>query len=181
MERPKHFATGNKNKLQEVNNILESPLEQIEIDLDEIQATEVEDVVKKKAEEAFKQTGKPVLVEDTGLYFEALNGFPGALIKWLLDSIGNEGIVNLLSTKENRKAYAKTVFGYFNGKETHLFVGKLEGVIPTKIQGDNGFGWDPLFIPEGSDKSFAEMSSGEKNKISMRKMALKQLNLQKES
>lgn len=176
MSYPKYFATGNKNKLQEVNSILGVSLEQIHIDLDEIQAIEVEDVVKKKAVEAFNQTGKSVLVEDTGLYFEALNGFPGALIKWLLDSLGNEEIINLLSAKENRKAYAKTVFGYFDGKKTHLFTGKLEGTIPTKIQGDGGFGWDPLFIPEGHTKTLAEMTSEEKNAVSSRKIALEKLN-----
>ena len=86
------FVTANKNKLRGFEEILGMKLEQIEIDLEEIQDIEVEKVVEHKALEAYEKVGKPVIVEDTGLYIEAWKGFPGALAKWVDKTIGFENI-----------------------------------------------------------------------------------------
>jgi len=175
MNYPKYFATGNKNKLREVNSILEKELEQIDIDLVEIQSTNVIEVVKAKAVQAYKETGKPVLVEDTGLSFTAWNNLPGALIKWFLDEVELSEIIKMLKNFENKEAIAHTAFCFFDGNKTHIFEAKIKGSVAKETKGEEGFGWDALFIPEGSTRSFAEMSSEEKNKISMRRLALEKL------
>ncbi len=169
---PKYFATGNENKLKEVNAILGYNLEQIKIDLYEPQGINLVQIASEKAKDAFYKTGKIVLVEDTGIEFNAWGGLPGPLIKWFLDTVGNEGIIKMIEGFENRSVVAKTVVAFYDGKKTHSFVGEIKGKISDSIQGDDGFGWDPIFIPEGYDKSFAEMTKEEKNKISMRKLAL---------
>ena len=171
----KYFATGNKNKLREFNQILGLELAQIDLDLLEPQGVEAEEVVREKAHDAYEKAGKPVLVEDTGLEFSAWNGLPGALIKWFLDSVGNEGILKMLDGEKDRQGKAKTAVGFYDGKKSHIFVGEVEGEIPTEIRGVSGFGWDPIFIPDGHQKSFAEMESYEKNEVSMRKLALEKL------
>jgi XTP/dITP diphosphohydrolase len=172
---PEFFATNNDNKLREVNEILGFNLKQIAIDLVEPQSVKVEDVVSEKAKDAFYKTGKLVLVEDTGLEFEAWNELPGALIKWFLATVGNEGILKMLKGETNRKAIAKTAIGFFDGTQTRISVGEIYGTIPDTIRGTGGFGWDPIFIPDGYEKSFAEMTSVEKNTISMRKLALERM------
>lgn len=172
---PEFFATKNENKLREVGEILGRSLEQISVELFEPQGVKVEDVVREKAEDAFHKTGKFVLVEDTSLEFVAWNGLPGALIKWFLDTTGNEGILKMLSGETNRTAIAKTAVGFFDGAQARVFVGEISGTIPETVRGTGGFGWDPIFIPDGHEKSFAEMTSAEKNAISMRKLALERM------
>lgn len=174
---PKYFATKNKNKLREVNEILGFNLEQISIELFEPQSLDVEFVVSEKAKDAFFKTGKLVLVEDTGLEFLAWNGLPGALIKCFLESVGKEGILSMLTSEMNRKAIATTVVAFFDGIKVHSFAGSISGTISKKVRGNSGFGWDPIFIPDGYDKSFAEMTPVEKNAISMRKLALERMKL----
>jgi XTP/dITP diphosphohydrolase len=172
---PEFFATKNENKLHEVNEILGRNLKQISVDLFEPQGVKVEEVVREKAEDAFHKTGKFVLVEDTSLEFAAWNGLPGALIKWFLDTVGNEGILKMLSGEMSRKAIAKTAVGFFDSAQSRVFVGEISGTIPGMIRGAGGFGWDPIFVPDGYEKSFAEMTSAEKNAISMRKLALERM------
>lgn len=172
---PEFFATKNANKLREVNEILGRTLEQISVELFEPQGVDVEVIVREKAEDAFHKTGKSVLVEDTSLEFAAWNGLPGALIKWFLDTVGNEGILRMLASETNRMATAKAAVGFFDGTQTHVFVGTVSGMIPETVRGTAGFGWDPIFVPDGHNKSFAEMTSAEKNAISMRKLALERM------
>lgn len=173
--RPKFFATTNKNKLREVSEILGEELKLIELELVEPQAIDVEQVVKEKAKHAFVKTGKSVLVEDTGIYFSAWNGLPGALAKWFLLAVGNKGILKMMANESNRKAIAKTAVGFYDGKNCHIYTGEIKGKVAKKIQGQNGFGWDPIFIPDGHKKSFAEMTPVEKNRISMRYLAMVKL------
>lgn len=168
-----YFVTSNENKLKEAESILKRKLNQINLEVDEIQEIDVEKVVKDKAKRAYLKIRKPVLVEDTGFYISALNDFPGALIKWLLKTIGNEGICKIVN--KNRRIKAKTCFCLYNEKHYHIFTGELEGTLARKPLGETGFGWDPIFIPKGSKKSFAQLSKEEKNKISMRFLALEKL------
>ncbi len=172
---PEFFATKNANKLREVNEILGRSLEQIAVELYEPQGLDVAEVIREKAEDAFHKTGKFVLVEDTALEFLAWNGLPGALIKWFLETVGNEGLLKMLVGVENRRAIAKTAVGFFDGNKSHVFVGEIEGMISKTVRGSGGFGWDPIFIPDGFDKSFAEMTSEEKNAVSMRRHALEKM------
>lgn len=175
---PEFFATKNENKLREAGEILGRSLEQVSVDLFEPQGVKVEDVVREKAEDAFHKTGKFVLVEDTSLEFASWNGLPGALIKWFLDTVGNEGILKMLSGETNRRAIAKTAVGFFDGVQTRVFVGEISGTIPGTVRGAGGFGWDSIFIPDNCKKSFAEMTSSEKNSISMRKLAFERMKLE---
>ncbi len=171
-----YFATSNKNKLEEVKSILNNiEIEQIDIDLDEIQSIDVEEVSKHKIIQGYKETNLPVLVEDTGLYINYFNGFPGALIKWMLKSIDNKGIIEILKNKKDLSAKAVTVAGFYNGKDLIIEKGEINGRISLKCLGDNGFGWDKIFIPEGYNKTFAEMTEKEKNLISMRKIAFEKI------
>lgn len=171
----KYFATGNKNKLREINEILGFKLEQVDLNLLEPQGTDAAEIIKEKAKDAYKKCGKPVLVEDTGLEFAAWNGLPGALIKWFLDSVGNEGILKMMKSEDNRKAKAKTAVGFFDGEKCYVFVGEVDGTISTEVRGENGFGWDKIFIPDGHSLCFGEMKAEEKNGISMRKNAILKL------
>ncbi|MBZ1356594.1 MAG: RdgB/HAM1 family non-canonical purine NTP pyrophosphatase [Candidatus Nealsonbacteria bacterium] len=169
---PKYFATKNLNKIKEVNAILGYELEQIAIDLYEPQAIDLSKIISEKAQDAFNKTGKTVLVEDTAIEFNGWNGLPGALVKWFLDTVGNEGLIKMMAGFEDRSAVAKTAVAFFDGEKTHSFIGTIKGKISDSVRGDDVFGWDPIFIPDGSSKTFAEMTKEEKNEISMRKKAL---------
>ncbi|MDP3027672.1 MAG: non-canonical purine NTP pyrophosphatase, partial [Nanoarchaeota archaeon] len=111
----------------------------------------------------------------TGLFIEAWNNFPGALIKWLLKTVGNKGICKMMENEKNRNVKAKTYFCLYNGKKYEVFAGEIKGKVPSKPKGKTNFSWDPIFIPNNFKKTFAEMSQEEKNAISMRKIALEKL------
>jgi inosine triphosphate pyrophosphatase len=167
-----YFITGNQGKLKEVQAILPN-VESIDLDLPEVQSLNPEEVISEKLKEATKKHDGEFFVEDTSIYIDCLNGFPGPLIKWFSESLGNEGIYDLVSKYENTNCTAKTVIGYFNGKEIKFFSGELKGKIVAPS--GTGFGWDPIFMPEGYDKTLGEFSLEEKNQISMRNVALMKL------
>ncbi|XOB42591.1 MAG: RdgB/HAM1 family non-canonical purine NTP pyrophosphatase [Candidatus Nealsonbacteria bacterium] len=169
-----YFITSSENKIKEVEDILGFEVDKILLDINEIQTLKIEEVVKDKAKRAFEQVKKPVMVEDTGFYIEAWQGFPGALIKWILKTLGNEGLC-LAFQEKNRTVTAKTSICLYNGKEAKIFTGEIKGQIPEKPRGEGGFGWDPIFQPEGYNKTFAEMSQEEKDSMSMRKIALNKM------
>jgi len=169
------FVTGNKNKVREVERVLGFSVEQIEIDLPEIQAINVQTVIEAKAKSAYHQVGRAILVEDTGLSIKAWNGMPGALITWFLKSVGNEGICRMLEGFEDRQATAETWIGFYDGKHVESFFGITNGTIAESPRGTKGFGWDSLFIPDGFNKTFAELTEDEKAHISMRTEAVLKL------
>lgn len=169
------FATTNKNKIREAQEILGVKINGIELDIDEIQSLEPEKVIRKKAYDAYKIYKKPVLVEDTSLFFKAWKNLPGVFIDYFLKSVGIKGLIKMLSAKKNRGAVAITYLAIFNGKKYIVLEGKVRGKIAMEPRGKNGFGWDPIFIPDKFFKTFAEMDSTEKNKISMRKKAFVKL------
>jgi len=170
-----YFITGNENKFKEANEILNTNLEQIDIDLTEIQELDAKAVIRAKLLEATKLTNKSsFIIEDTSLYFEGLNNMPGPLIKWFLKSVGNEGLYKMAKTFNNYKATATTYIGYLQEDEIKFFKGEIKGTI-VEPQGENGFGWDKIFVPEGFNKTFAQMTDDEKNSLSMRKLAFEEL------
>ena len=169
-----YFITGNKNKLKEVQAVLPD-VEQLDIDLPEIQEIDAHEIIKNKLLEALKHTDQEVIVEDTSLYLDCMNGLPGPLIKWFLQTVGIAGLAEIAEKLGNNKAEAKTIIGYAKNKDTvQFFEGSIKGQI-VKQRGDTDFGWDPIFLPDGYDKTFAEMDQSEKNKISMRRNALNKL------
>ena len=169
------FVTSNAGKVREVEAILGSPVEQLDLDVPEIQALDVEVVVREKARAAFAHAGRPVLVEDTGLYLDALRGLPGALVRWFLATIGPEGICNLIPPGADRGAHARTAVALCDGETVEVLTGEVPGVIVSRPRGEGGFGWDPIFQPAGATRTFAEMDQAEKNAFSMRRRALERL------
>lgn len=173
------LITSNMGKLREVQSILgeSAVIRNMPLDLPELQGSTARAISIEKAIEAFRRVGVPVLVEDTSLSFEALGGLPGPYIKWFLESVGVAGLHTMLKGFENYRASAICLFVFTDGldsKNCQVFEGRVEGTI-VPPRGDNGFGWDKIFQPIGSTKTFAEMSSEEKNAISHRKLALNSL------
>lgn len=168
-----YFITGNKGKLAEVQSILGN-VEGLDIDLPEIQELDAHKIIQAKLEEAQKDQKGEFIVEDTSLYFEAMNGLPGPLIKWFMKTVGNDGLYKMAQAFENFNAEAKTIIGYSdkNGN-IEFFEGNIKGTIVSP-RGE-GFGWDPIFQPEGYSKTFGELSAEEKNSFSMRKIAIEKL------
>jgi len=167
------FVTSNKDKVRETEEILDRNIDRSVLELEEIQETDLSEVVEKKARDAYKKLEKPVIVDDTGLFLEEWNGFPGALTKWILKFRGAEGFCKLV--EENPEATARTAIGLCIDGDVEIFTGSVKGRIAAEPRGENGFGWDPVFIPEEQDETFAEMSSEEKNRFSMRNEALEKL------
>ncbi|KAF8430484.1 inosine triphosphate pyrophosphatase, partial [Terfezia claveryi] len=173
------FITGNANKLREVQAILTATTEGVvelqsrDLDLPELQGS-VEEVSTEKCRRAAETVGGQVLVEDTALGFDALNGLPGVYIKWFMKFLGHEGLNNILAAYSDKSAEAICTFAYCEGpgKEVLLFQGKTKGrIVPARGPGD--FGWDAVFEYEG--QTYAEMDNAEKNKISHRGKALAKL------
>ncbi len=169
------FVSSNAGKVHEVEAMLGARVEQLDLDLPEIQALEVDDVARHKAVTAFERAGRPVMVEDTGLYIEALRGLPGALVRWFLATIGPGGICDLIPAGADRSARARTVVAYCDGGTVQLFRGETAGFVVAAPTGEGGFGWDPIFQPAGATATFAEMDMAEKRIYSMRRQALEQL------
>jgi non-canonical purine NTP pyrophosphatase (RdgB/HAM1 family) len=166
------FVTQSKNKLAEAERILGANIESYSLELPEMQSIKVEDVVGFKAKYAYEALGgRPVMIEDTGLYFDAWNGLPGALVKWFVEQVGPGGICQMLQNFANRGAVAKTIVATFDG-QLQIFAGEIRGTIATAPAGERGFGWDSLFIPQGATKTFGEMEPAEKDAYSMRRLAL---------
>ncbi len=169
-----HFITGSKNKLAEMQAIL-GDIEQLDIDLPEIQDIDAHKIIRAKLEEALKHKKEAVMVEDTSLYFDALQGLPGPLIKWFMKTVGNEGLFKMAEAFGNYGAEAKTIIGYTDGSgDIQFFEGSVRGTIVVP-RGETNFGWDPIFQPEGKDKTFAELTANEKNALSMRRLAAEKL------
>ena len=166
-----YFITSNKGKLDEVRAITGLDIRSRALDIEEIQDTDVGNVVRDKALRAYALIKKPVIVEDTGLYIKALNGFPGALVKWMVEAMGPSGICRIVKGYGNKSAYGETCIAFYDGKKLAVFSGRVDGRITASPKGSNGFGWDPVFMPNGSDKTFAQMDSSEKNKVSHRRKA----------
>jgi non-canonical purine NTP pyrophosphatase (RdgB/HAM1 family) len=161
--------------LAEVERLLGQRLTRASLPLAEIQDIALEPVVIHKAQQAYAHVQQPVLVEDTGLAFAAWNGLPGALVKWFLSALGTDGLCRLLQEEENRSATASTLFAYYDGTLLRVFPGTVMGRIPHTPRGSGGFGWDAIFQPLESERTFAEMSPEEKDRFSMRRLALEQL------
>ncbi len=171
------FVTSNPNKAREAAEILGVELRSIDLDLPELQALDVAEVAAAKAATAREALGAPdslILVEDSGLVAEAWNGLPGALTKWFLQSVGNEGLLRMISAESNRSARAVCAIAVATADgSVRAFVGEVEGSIAPEPRGFGGFGWDPIFIPAGHSETYAELGARRKNEDSHRARALK--------
>jgi XTP/dITP diphosphohydrolase len=180
------FATGNSNKVREVLELLHAGIEIVSLkeigceeDIPETQPT-IEGNALQKALYVKEHYQRDCFAEDTGLEIHALGGEPGIYSARYAgeakDSEANMAkVLTKLADKSDRSAQFRTVVALTLNGATHTFEGICKGTIATAKQGTDGFGYDPIFIPEGYDISFAEMSAAEKNKISHRGKAIRQL------
>ena len=171
------FITGNKAKVREAEKILQTPLEIKDIDLDEIQDLDLEKIALHKINQAYNLVKSPVIIDDVSVEIDAWNGFPGPLIKWVLKTENHSAklLLKMLAGEKNRRAKVRLAIGFHDGKKARIFYGEVDGVIAPEIRGENGFGWDPVFIPEGENETYAEMDPDYKNSISHRRKALDKL------
>ncbi|MGV8141188.1 MAG: non-canonical purine NTP pyrophosphatase [Candidatus Woesearchaeota archaeon] len=170
-----YFITNNDKKFLEISKILPQ-VEQLKLELEEIQELDAKRIIEHKLLEAKKRSHDKLsafIVEDTSLYLECINGLPGPLIKWFLQTLGNEGLYRLALKSKNNRAEARTIIGYYSKEKIRYFQGIVKGKIVHPRSGE--FGWDAIFLPEDHDKVMGEMTHEEKNAISMRGKAAIQL------
>lgn len=170
------LVTSNPGKLREAREILGCNIVSRKVDLPELQLDTTAEVAKFKAKEAAKIIGGPVLVDDTALHFDALGGLPGTYIRAFIDRLKPEELVKLLIGFENKSAHCSCSIGYCEGPDAEpiVFTGECYGTI-VEPRGGNGFGFDPIFLPNGYNKTYAELSEEEKNMVSHRSKAFKLL------
>ncbi|MDH2901130.1 MAG: RdgB/HAM1 family non-canonical purine NTP pyrophosphatase [archaeon] len=177
-----YFATGNEHKVAEANAVL-SPhkikVKKLEgIEKLEIQHTNLEEIAKTALTLIVPNTDKLVLVEDSGLFVHELNGFPGPYSSYVFETLGVDGILKLLNDSKSRKAEFRSSVSFgTKGKIFATFSSVSEGTLTTQAKGDNGFGFDPIFVPMWASKTFGQMDLNEKIVYSHRSKALKKLAL----
>jgi len=170
------FITGNVAKAEILSKLLKRDVNHKKLDFEEIQSLDLEKIVTRKAKDTYEILKSPVLVEDASLKFNVLGNLPGPLIKWFYEELGNKGLCRLLNHyKKDRSAVAEIAFCLYDGKESKIFRSKVEGRISAHPRGDGGFGWDPVFIPEGHDKTWAEMSGEDQGSSGVRKFSIDEL------
>lgn len=169
------LVTGNPGKIAEARTALGRDLETVEIDLPEIQSLDYREVLQAKAEEAWRRIGRPLVVEEAGLDLAALNGFPGPLVKWMLGAVGPEGIARTAAALGDLRASARCFLLYKDGDREIVAEGRTEGTLVLPGRGSHGFGWDPVFLPEGFSFTFAELTGTEKNAVSHRGKAWREM------
>ena len=176
------FATGNINKFNEARHILGQfgiAVGMLRLKGDEIQSDSLKDIAQTSVVYANKRCRLPIFVEDAGLFIDALDGFPGPYAAYVYKTIHNSGILKLMQNIPDRKAKFQSVIAYCDTQTTReplCFEGEINGEITPverREQGQSGFGFDPIFQPEGNPKTFAEMTIEEKNGFSHRAMAIR--------
>lgn len=145
------LCTSNQDKCNEVADILGVPVQAIDLSIPEIQSLSSEEVCRNKVAAAYRLVGKPVLVDDTGLHLDALAGFPGALVTWLLKAGGARALHRLIPEGASLAATAITTIGFADASGSYLFSGEVRGRIVSEPRGENGFGFDTVFVPNGGD------------------------------
>ncbi|SBS92584.1 Ham1-like protein, putative [Plasmodium ovale curtisi] len=179
------LITGNKNKQLEFEKLMSNELkvQYVDIDLTEIQSDDIVQISENKAKSAYNMLIKKnvctdgkmlVITDDTGLYLNCLNLFPGPYIKWMQKSLGSHGIANIVSRLQDDGCHAICVYSVYDGVNVRSFKGITQGRIAVP-RGPDNFGWDNIFSPEDCQKTFSEMSFEEKQSFSPRYKAFVQL------
>ena len=169
------FLSANDHKILQVKTILESN-DDIKIipykeKIEEIQTSNLQALVKDKVIKAFQKIARPVFVEHTGLYLEYLNGLPGGLTQIFWDNLKSEKFAELFGRSPNCNAIAKSIIGYCDSKKIHYFAGEIEGIIAPNPRGKSIDYWDSVFIPNGYDKTYAELGESH-NEVFFRRIVL---------
>ncbi len=171
------FATSNENKVKEANKIGAEygiKFKQVNLVYEEVRAESVRKVAEEGAKYVFSQIKRPIIVEDSGLFIDALNGFPGPYSAFAYHKIGSEGILKLMAGEKNRGAKFISAIGYADKNGVKVFEGEVEGLIVDSLRGDKGFGYDPIFQPIGFETTFAQ-DVKVKNQISHRRKSTQAL------
>jgi XTP/dITP diphosphohydrolase len=174
------FATGNIHKFHEARSILtglDIAVGMLRMKDMEIQSDSLVEIAQTSAQDVFKRSGLPVIVEDAGLFIDALKGFPGPYAAYAYKTVGNKGLLKLMQNVDDRKARFRSAIAYCDSEKAPMvFEGEAEGEITVAERvgnGRSGFGFDPIFKPSGSGKTFAEMTLEEKNGFSHRAKAVR--------
>lgn len=175
MSAPFTLVTGNTGKLREAERILGLRPDSEALDLPEIQSLDLEEVLREKGEEAWRRLGRPIVVEETGLELDALGGFPGPLVKWMLQAVGAEGISRTALALGEPRAVARCALLYRDAEQVVIAEGAVAGKLVAEPRGDHGFGWDPVLVPDGESRTFAELRPEEKDRLGHRGQAWRAL------
>lgn len=169
------LVTGNLDKLTEAERICGFSLCHAEIDLPEIQSSDLAEVAREKALEAWQRLQQPVIIDETSLELAALNGFPGPLVKFMLDAIGPEGIAGTAAALADSGASAVCLLVHYDGRDMVFGHGRTEGRLVLPARGASGFGFDTVFEPEEEILTFAELGDTVKDDIGHRGRAWRAL------
>lgn len=175
------FITGNQNKANYLAKWLGVTVPHQKVDIEELQSLDIRAVVEHKAKGAYELVGRPVLVEDVSLTFHALGKLPGPFIKWFLEELTPAGLPKLLSGYANKQATASIMYGLYDGQTFKTFEAHVPGTIASEPRTSNAGGWNTatswnsIFIPEGSEKTYGQMSDEELAPFSHRAQAIAKL------
>jgi len=181
MRKTIYFITSNKGKALEAKtkfSMFDIEVIQKNLGYPEIQADSLEEVALFGVDDVIKRFDQPFFLEDAGLFIDSLKGFPGVYSAYVYHTVGHKGILKLLENfdESKRKAFFRSVIAYKQpNKEPMLFIGECNGKISTQPVGENGFGFDPIFIPGSEERTFAQMETEEKNRFSHRGKSLEKL------
>lgn len=171
------LVTGNHNKLLEAERILGYCPAAEDIDLPEIQSLDLLEVLRAKGAEAWNRLKVPIVVEETGFDLDALGGFPGPLVKWMLEAVGAEGIARTAHALGNPKATARCGLLYRDSAGEIIAQGETPGSLVLEPRGAGGFGWDSVFVPQGLEATCAELEPTEKDQLGHRGRAWRALGI----
>jgi len=169
------LVTGNPGKLAEARRLCGGALRAAAVDLPEIQSLDIREILQAKAVEAFHRLQQPLVVDETALELAALHGFPGVLVKWMLESVGAEGIARTAQSLGDTRATSRCALLYYAGDREVFAEGTTSGQVVLPPRGEGGFGWDPIFQPDGHDLTYAELTGPEKDHIGHRGRAWRSL------
>lgn len=169
------LVTGNPDKAAEARRIWPAAFDTAAIDLPEIQSLDLGEVLAAKADEAWRRLGRPLVVEETGLELSALGGFPGPLVKWMLQAVGAAGIARTALALGDPRVAARCRLLFRDGERRVVAEGVTRGILVEVPRGTGGFGWDPVFQPDGETLTYGELPPARKDAIGHRGRAWREL------
>lgn len=173
------IVTGNEGKLREFMTLAAQygiEVYQIRVPKPEIQSDDLRVIAASSAASLMNHVIEPFIVEDAGLFIDALKGFPGPYSAYAMKTIGVEGVLKLMEGVQDRSARFQAAIAYADRRVgIKVFTGEVRGTIAAEARGSSGFGFDPIFVPEGWSRTFAEAGPEEKSRVSHRGKAFKAL------
>ena len=152
------YVTGNDHKAKYFAKMVGIDIPHKKVDVDEIQSLDMQEIIAKKAKQAYQILQMPVIIEDTFLTFDAMGRMPGPFVKWFVEELGLDAMCLLARTQDGKNgATAGAIIAYYDGVNMHLFSSSLRGTIATSPCGDSGFGWNRIFVPKGATITLGEM------------------------